>query len=87
MTVTNNDAPEAMLEGLLQSVVCTDVIGWRMEARKLVLVFTDQLYHVAGDARVSYSDNLCMLNSLLCNIYIYQFTTFCIAVILICQMP
>lgn len=54
-TVANDDDPEALLEALLQSVVCTDVIGWRDEARKLVLVFTDQLYHVAGDGRVSCS--------------------------------
>lgn len=52
-TVTNQDDPEAMLEGLLQAVVCREVIGWRREARKLILVFTDQLYHSAGDGKVS----------------------------------
>lgn len=52
-TVSNDDIPEAMLEALLQSVVCKDVIGWRADARKLVLVFTDQLYHTAGDGKVS----------------------------------
>ena len=50
--VANNDGPEALLEGLLQAVVCRDEIGWRREARKLVLVFTDQHYHVAGDGKV-----------------------------------
>ena len=53
--VLNDDAPEAMLDGLLQSVVCTDLVGWRQEARKLVIVFTDQLYHIAGDGLVSES--------------------------------
>lgn len=51
-TVTNNDSPEAMLEGLLQSVVCKDIVGWRREARKLIMVFTDQTYHAAGDGKV-----------------------------------
>ena len=50
--VTNQDDPEALLDGLLQCVVCTSLIGWRQEARKLVVVFTDQLYHVAGDGLV-----------------------------------
>ena len=53
--VINDDDPEAMLDGLLQSVVCTDLVGWRLEARKLVIVFTDQLYHIAGDGLVSES--------------------------------
>jgi len=51
--VTNKDNPEAMLDGLVQCVVCTDLVGWRQEARKLVVIFTDQLYHVAGDGLVS----------------------------------
>ncbi len=50
--VTNADHPEAMLDALLQCVVCTELIGWRREARKLVIVFTDQLFHVAGDGLV-----------------------------------
>lgn len=51
-TVTNHDAPEAILEALLQVAVCKDVVGWREAARKLILVMTDQGFHTAGDGRV-----------------------------------
>ena len=51
-TVTNHDAPEAMLEALLQVAVCKDVIGWREAARKLILVMTDQGFHTTGDGSV-----------------------------------
>ncbi len=51
-TVTNDDDPEALLDGLLQAAVCDDLIGWREESRKLILAFTDQLYHLAGDGKV-----------------------------------
>ena len=56
VTVTNNDTPEALLEGLLQAVVCGGVVGWRSEARKLILIFTDEGYHVAGDGKVESSE-------------------------------
>lgn len=52
VTVVNDDPPEALLDGLLQATVCTDLIGWREESRKLILAFTDQHFHVAGDGRV-----------------------------------
>ena len=51
-TVSNDDGPEALLEGLLQAVVCKDLVGWRDDARKLILVFTDQRFHTAGDGKV-----------------------------------
>ena len=49
---SNIDLPKAMLEGLLQTVVCRDVVGWRKRARRLVLVLTDADYHLAGDGKV-----------------------------------
>ena len=52
-TVSNNDQPEALLEGLLQATVCKEVVGWREETRRLIMVFTDQGYHIAGDGKVS----------------------------------
>lgn len=55
ITVTNDDDPEALLDGLLQSAVCDELIGWRRESRKLILAFTDRRYHTAGDGRVSLS--------------------------------
>jgi hypothetical protein len=51
-TDSNHDAPEAMLEAILQVAVCKDVVGWREAARKLILVMTDQGFHTAGDGRV-----------------------------------
>ena len=53
LPVANHDVPEAMLEALLQAVVCRDTIGWRNESRKLILVVTDQGFHTAGDGIVS----------------------------------
>ena len=52
-TTINNEPPEALLEALVQVAVCKDVIGWRVAARKLVLVMTDAGFHVAGDGRVN----------------------------------
>ena len=53
VTVSNDNDPEALLEGMLQAIVCDELVGWRTESRKLILVFTDELYHVAGDGKVS----------------------------------
>ena len=49
---TNIDAPEAMFDGIMQAAVCGEVVGWRNNARKLMLILTDNAYHIAGDGRV-----------------------------------
>ncbi|XP_014209890.1 integrin beta-PS-like [Copidosoma floridanum] len=50
-TSGNIDAPEGGFDGLMQAMVC-DEIGWRKEARKLLLFSTDASFHYAGDGRL-----------------------------------
>ena len=50
---TSSDDPEGTLDAMMQAVVCTDVVGWREEARKVLLVMTDTLMHTAGDGRLA----------------------------------
>ena len=50
---TNADDPEDPLGAMLQAVVCKDLIGWRTEARKIILVITDDVLHTAGDGRLA----------------------------------
>jgi protocadherin alpha len=38
---------------MLQAVVCKNEIGWRDNARRLLLVATDNGFHEAGDGKVS----------------------------------
>lgn len=42
------DGPEACSDALTQVVECYGQIGWRENTRKVVLVATDDLFHVAG---------------------------------------
>ena len=49
----SSDDPEGTLDAMMQAVVCTDVVGWREEARKVLLVMTDDLMHTAGDGRLA----------------------------------
>ena len=44
-----NDTPEAQLEALLQIALRSSEIGFRPKARRVVVLFTDASYHVAGD--------------------------------------
>ena len=50
---TNADGPEGTLDAMLQAILCKDVIGWRNNSRKLVLVFTDDVMHSAGDGKLA----------------------------------
>ena len=47
------DDPEGTLDAMMQAVVCTDIVGWREEARKVLLVMTDDVAHTAGDGRLA----------------------------------
>nr|XP_022912193.1 integrin beta-1-like [Onthophagus taurus] len=49
---SNLDHPEGGLEALIQVLVCTNEIGWRKEATRLVVFTTDDYFHVAGDGRL-----------------------------------
>ena len=48
----NQDAPEGGFDGFLQSIVCTNLIGWRDVSRKLLLYITDAGFHFANDGKV-----------------------------------
>lgn len=48
----NLDAPEGGFDAILQSIVCSDIIGWRPQARKIVLFSTDSSFHYAGDGKL-----------------------------------
>ena len=60
---TNVDNPEGTLDAMLQAVVCDDVIEWREDSRKILLVMTDDVIHTAGDGSlagiVKPNDGLC----------------------------
>lgn len=47
----NVDSPECSLEALTQVISCQNLIGWRNknEARRIVIITTDDLFHYSGD--------------------------------------
>lgn len=49
----NLDAPEGGFDAIMQAVVCRDQIGWRDQARRLLVFSTDAGFHYAGDGKVS----------------------------------
>eukprot|EP00117_Sycon_ciliatum_P011070 scpid4556/ scgid3103/ Integrin beta-1; Fibronectin receptor subunit beta; Integrin subunit beta-1; VLA-4 subunit beta len=49
----NVDTAEGTLEALMQVLVCTDKIGWRDNARRVLVVATDAIYHTAGDGKLA----------------------------------
>jgi protocadherin alpha len=48
----NLDSPEGGFDGFIQSIVCQDLIGWRDNARHLLLYITDAGFHYAGDGKL-----------------------------------
>ncbi|XP_033831376.1 integrin beta-8 [Periophthalmus magnuspinnatus] len=66
----NMDTPEGGLDAMLQAVVCQKAVGWRPEAKRLLLFMTDQPSHLALDSRLAGivipNDGLCHLED---NIY------------------
>lgn len=53
----STDRPEGTLDALMQVASCPDKVGWRDEGVKVVVVFTDAGFHVAGDGKVSLIPN------------------------------
>jgi hypothetical protein len=45
----NNDYPEGGFDGLLQVMECEETVGWRDDARHIVIYLTDAGYHFAYD--------------------------------------
>ena len=50
---TNADGPEGTLDAMMQATVCTDLIGWRDNSRKVMMVLTDDVVHTAGDGKIA----------------------------------
>ncbi|XP_072029330.1 integrin beta-1-like [Amphiura filiformis] len=48
----NLDAPEGGMDALMQITVCQNEIGWREQARHLVIYTTDSSFHYAGDGKL-----------------------------------
>ncbi|CAG0919657.1 unnamed protein product [Notodromas monacha] len=63
----NLDAPEGGFDAIMQAVVCTDEIGWRPNARRLLVFSTDASFHYAGDGKlggiIMPNDGMCHLDS------------------------
>ncbi|XP_066052202.1 integrin beta-8 isoform X1 [Chamaea fasciata] len=49
----NIDTPEGGFDAMLQAAVCQTHIGWRKEAKRLLLVMTDQTSHLALDSKLA----------------------------------
>ncbi|XP_064646617.1 integrin beta pat-3-like [Lineus longissimus] len=48
----NLDSPEGGFDAMMQAVVCDD-IGWRETARKILVLSTDETWHMAGDGKLA----------------------------------
>ncbi|XP_055910007.1 integrin beta-PS [Eupeodes corollae] len=48
----NLDAPEGGFDAIMQAIVCRDRIGWRDQARRLLVFSTDAGFHYAGDGKL-----------------------------------
>lgn len=57
-TRSGSDAPEAQLEGLLQTALRSAELGYRTGTQKVVMLSTDAAYHVAGDFASQPANNL-----------------------------
>ncbi|KOB69184.1 Integrin beta5, partial [Operophtera brumata] len=49
----NLDNAEAQLDALMQVLTCGDKIGWSARSRKIVILSSDGLLHIAGDGRLA----------------------------------
>ncbi|XP_056640802.1 integrin beta-PS isoform X1 [Diorhabda sublineata] len=48
----NLDAPEGGFDAIMQAIVCRNQIGWREQARRLLVFSTDASFHYAGDGKL-----------------------------------
>ncbi|KAM8967372.1 integrin beta-8 [Pelodytes ibericus] len=49
----NIDTPEGAFDAMLQAAVCHKDIGWRKEAKRLLILVTDQNSHLALDSKLA----------------------------------
>ncbi|XP_037919074.1 integrin beta-PS isoform X1 [Hermetia illucens] len=63
----NLDAPEGGFDAIMQSIVCRNQIGWREQARRLLVFSTDAGFHYAGDGKlggvITPNDGQCHLDT------------------------
>ncbi|KAK0049467.1 integrin beta-1 [Biomphalaria pfeifferi] len=63
----NLDHPEGSLDAIMQAITCKEEIGWRNGSRKLLILATNDRFHLAGDGRlagiVAPNDGACHLDS------------------------
>jgi integrin beta 1 len=62
----NLDAPEGGFDAIMQAVVCKGEIGWREQARRLLVFSTDAGFHYAGDGKlggvITPNDGVCHMS-------------------------
>lgn len=51
-TTINIDEPEGGLDALMQAVLCQKAMGWNVDSRKVVLIATDAVLHLAGEGKL-----------------------------------
>ncbi|XP_068185040.1 integrin beta-2 [Antennarius striatus] len=49
----NLDSPEGSLDAMMQAAVCGDIIGWRNNSTRLIVLTTDAGFHMAGDGKLA----------------------------------
>ncbi|XP_069581290.1 integrin beta-2 isoform X2 [Brachyistius frenatus] len=49
----NLDSPEGSLDAMMQAAVCGDGIGWRNSSTRLIVLTTDDGFHMAGDGKLA----------------------------------
>uniref|UniRef100_A0A1I8PZ80 Integrin beta n=1 Tax=Stomoxys calcitrans TaxID=35570 RepID=A0A1I8PZ80_STOCA len=63
----NLDAPEGGFDAIMQAIACRQQIGWREQARRLLVFSTDAGFHYAGDGKlggvITPNDGECHLNA------------------------
>ncbi|XP_030378014.1 integrin beta-PS isoform X2 [Scaptodrosophila lebanonensis] len=63
----NLDAPEGGFDAIMQAIACRQQVGWREQARRLLVFSTDAGFHYAGDGKlggvIAPNDGECHLNS------------------------
>ncbi|XP_065889925.1 uncharacterized protein [Dysidea avara] len=52
-TSLNLDVPEGIFDAMLQSAVCSDILGWRDSARHVMIILTDAPPHFSGDGKLA----------------------------------
>ncbi|XP_071811868.1 integrin beta-1-like isoform X2 [Apostichopus japonicus] len=50
---SNQDDAEGTLDAIAQAALCTEDIGWRNESRRLLLVTSDDTFHIEGDGKMA----------------------------------